>query len=134
MTDWFTVKEAVGILGMSERTIRRYVAEGKLLSRLENGRRLVYVKGHDNGMPPDTPNNFDLLFQEQAARIQQLQEQVEQLKEQLSEKDEQISELHQLLAISQKNVDRVTEQNQLLLEDLHPKQRWYHRLLVWNNA
>ena len=120
MTDWVTVKEAVGILGMSERTIRRYVAEGKLLSRLEDGRRLVCVNRHDNGMPPDILTNFDLLLQEKDARIQQLEEQVDRLT--------------QLLAMAQKTADGLTEQNQLLLEDLRPKQRWYHRLLVWNNA
>jgi len=120
MTDWVTIKEAVGILGMSERTIRRYVAEGKLKSRLENGRRLVYVKQHDNGMSPDIPTNFELLFKEKDARIQQLEEQVDRLM--------------QLLAMAQKTTSELTEQNQLLLEDLRPKPRWYHRLLVWNNA
>jgi hypothetical protein len=130
MTDWVTVKEAVGILGMSERTIRRYIAEGKLRSRLENGRRLVYAKGHDNGISPDRLTsvrcvtdafrNFDLLLAEKDARIQQLEEQVDRLT--------------QLLAMAQKTASELTEQNQLLLEDRCPKKRWYHRLLVWSNA
>lgn len=105
---------------MSERTIRRYVAEGKLKSRLENGRRLVYVNRHDNGMSPDTLIHFDLLLAEKDARIQQLEEQVDRLT--------------QLLAMAQKTTNGLTEQNQLLLEDLRPKRRWYHRLLVWSNA
>ncbi len=120
MTDWVTVREAINILGMSEQTIHRYVAKGKLKSILENGCRLVYVKQHDNNMLPDIPTNFDLLFKEKDARIQQLEEQVDRLM--------------QLLALSQKNAAGITEQNQLLLEDLRPKQRWYHRLLVWDNA
>ena len=120
MSDWVTIKEAVGILGMSERSIRRYVAEGKLKSRLENGRRFVYVKQHDNSMPPDIPANFELLLQEKDARIQQL--------------EEQIDRLTQLLGMAQKTASELTNQNQLLLEDLRPKRRWYHRLLVWNHA
>ena len=48
MTDWVTIKEAVDILGLTERTIRRYVSEGKIASRLENGRRLVHISGHVN--------------------------------------------------------------------------------------
>ncbi len=116
MTDWVTVREAIDMLGMSEQTIHRYVAKGKLKSILENGCRLVYVKQHDNDMLPDT----FLLFKEKDARIQQL--------------EEQIDRLMQLLALSQKNTAGLTEQNQLLLEDLRPKQRWYHRLLVWNNV
>ena len=120
MTDWVTVKEAVGILSMSERTIRRYIAEGKLKSRLENGRRLVYVNQHDNGMSSDIPSDFALLLKEKDARIQQL--------------EEQIDRLTQLLAMTQKTASELTEQNQLLLYALRPKRRWYHRLLVWNNA
>lgn len=71
-------------------------------------------------MSPDILTNFDLLLAEKDARIQQLEEQVDRLT--------------QLLAMTQKTASELTGQNQLLLEDLRPKRRWYHRLLVWNNA
>lgn len=140
MTDWVTIKEAIDYLGMSERTIRRHVAEGKITSRLENGRRLLYVgnhvknaNGHDDSANEHANGNqfsqhaddmptmpLDLLLQEKDARIQQLEEQVERLS--------------QLLAMAQKTADRLAEQNQLLLEDKRPKRRWYHRLFAWNNV
>lgn len=65
--------------------------------------------------------------------IETLQNELEEKNKQLCEKDKQIEQIHQLLAIAQRNVDRITEQNQLLLEDLRPKRRWYHRLFWWNN-
>ena len=51
--------------------------------------------------------------------------------DQLKEKDQQISELHQLLAVSQKSVQQLTEQNQLLLTD-NRKPSWWTRLLARN--
>ena len=42
---------------------------------------------------------------------------LERLEGQVQEKDKQISELHQLLAVSQKSIQQLTQQNQLLLED-----------------
>ena len=49
----------------------------------------------------------------------------------IQEKDNQIAELHQLLAIAQKNIDRVTEQNQLLLEDMRKPQPIWQKLKGW---
>ena len=40
---WVDVKAAMSFVGMSERTIRRHVAQGKIKSSLVNGKRLVYV-------------------------------------------------------------------------------------------
>ena len=43
MTTWVTVSQASDILGMSERSVRRHVAEGKLESRMDGNRRMVKV-------------------------------------------------------------------------------------------
>jgi excisionase family DNA binding protein len=125
MTTTLSVKEDAQKYGVSVETVRRRIRSGKLQADFDGHQYRV----HDNPQQSTTSSQQHL-----REKISYLEEQVEQLKQQLSETDEQIAELHQLLAISQKNVDRVTEQNQLLLEDLRPKQRWYHRLLVWNNA
>lgn len=45
--EWVSITEAVGRLGLSERTIRRQIADGRLRSRLTADRREVLV-------PPDT--------------------------------------------------------------------------------
>ena len=46
------------------------------------------------------------------------------LERQVQEKDEQIGQLHQLLAVSQKSVQQLTEQNQLLLGDKREPSLW----------
>ena len=51
----------------------------------------------------------------------------EHLERQVEEKDKQIQELHQLLAVSQKSVQQLTEQNQTLLID-NRTSFWWRRL------
>ncbi len=51
----------------------------------------------------------------------------EHLERQVEEKDKQIQELHQLLAVSQKSVQQLTEQNQTLLID-NRTSSWWRRL------
>jgi predicted transcriptional regulator len=48
MTEWVTVSQASDILGMSERTIRRYIASNTIESKLEGNKRLVKVDVKDD--------------------------------------------------------------------------------------
>jgi hypothetical protein len=50
------------------------------------------------------------------------------LKQQLEEKDEQINRLHQLLAVAQANADRISRQNQLILEDMQKRKSIWQRI------
>ena len=50
MTKWVTVSQASGILGMSERSIRRHISSGKLEAKLEGNRRLVKVEADDDNI------------------------------------------------------------------------------------
>ena len=121
MKEWVTISEAAHYLGITERAVRYRIDKGNLESKIDGEKRLVLVE-------ISSENSSEELLKE---LVQEKDSQIEQLKGQLSEKDDQISELHQLLAIAQKNIQSVTEQNQLLLEDLRPKQRWYHRMIWW---
>ena len=49
VTAWVTVAQASDILGMSERSVRRHVADGKVQAKLEGGRRLVKVEMEGGG-------------------------------------------------------------------------------------
>jgi len=190
MTDWVTIKEAVDILGISERTIHRRMSEGKINSRLEKGRRMVFVGDSDNPAedcinhanpvndnPDDNANNSADFAEEnansaassdridnpaiedanstlQAERIAELSKRVEQLETQnldliksLQDAQERHDEIVRqiqsdaeagkersdtiILTLTQQ-VEQLTKQNQLLLEDLRPTKRWYHRLFAWN--
>ena len=118
-----TISDAAATLGVTVRTIQRRVVQGKMQAREENGVRLVCVSLRQDGDMIDVQQLLD----EKDARISDLLTQNDDLRH-------QVAELHQLLAISQKNINQITQQNQLLLEDLRPKQRWYHRLLIWNKG
>ena len=54
-------------------------------------------------------------------------DETESLRDQLSRKDEQIDHLTQVVAMSQKNIATLSEQNQLLLED-QQRRPWWKRI------
>jgi len=121
---WLTVADAGHALGMAERTLRRHISEGKIKSKMENGRRLVLVEEAESDMPKDMPMAEALL--------ERIQTENEHIKQQLSEKDKQIEKLQgQLEATTERHdmivmqLTRQLEQSQRLLE-FH-KEPWYRR-------
>ncbi|MBC8522165.1 MAG: helix-turn-helix domain-containing protein [Methanomicrobia archaeon] len=154
MKQWMTVKEAADILGTTERTIYRQLKSGKIESRVENDRRLVAVNCPDTVLTSENQYvdflyHLKQLLSEKDARIEQQQHEIEYLRNDLAETHQRTDQIIQQMQADfestkersdtiilqlTRQLDALTEQNQLLLEDLRPKQRWYHRLLVWNNA
>ena len=124
MTTTLSVKEYAQKHGVSVETVRRHIRQGKLQAEFDGHQYHI----HDNPQQSTTSSPQHLI-----EKVADLQAQLEAAYAHINDYREQISELHQLLAIAQENVNRVTKQNQLLLEDLRPKRRWYHRLLLWNN-
>jgi excisionase family DNA binding protein len=123
MTTTISVKEYAQKHGVSVETVRRRIRQGKLQTEFDGHQYRIY----DNPQQSATSSPQHLI-----EKTSNLQVQLETAHAQINDYREQIAELHQLLAISQKNINQITEQNQLLLEDLRPKRRWYHRLLLWN--
>ena len=64
-------------------------------------------------------------YEAQQEEIQFLRQ---QLQETCTEKDKQIEELHQLVAMTQKSVNQLTAQNQLLLEDTQQQPSFWQRI------
>jgi len=90
MTKWVTISEASVILGMSERTIWRRVAEGKLEAKLDGNRRFIKLEGDNDsdviaGMPmADKDSLIRWLKNELEVRneeIKRLQEEIKQNRE-----------------------------------------------------
>lgn len=130
MTTTLSVKEYAQKYGVSVETVRRRIRQGKLQAEFDGHQYYI----HDNPQQsatssPQHPSQPHLI-----EKIADLQAQLEKAYVQIEDYREQISELHQLLAVAQKNVELVSEQNQLLLEDKNSKRRWYHRLLAWNTT
>ena len=107
-----TIQDAAKYLHRSERTIRRKVKEGSLKAELVNGRWNVHI---------DVTNDMS---SDNLALIEQVQSENEYLRTQLEHSQ-------QLLAVSQKSIQQLTEQNQLLLEDQRHRP-WFRRLLRLN--
>ena len=93
MTKWVTVSEASVMLGMSERTIRRHIANGIIDAKIEHGRRYVAVNSDTdkddniviNDMTETDKNDIvDFLKIELAERnksIEQLQTELKSVRE-----------------------------------------------------
>jgi predicted site-specific integrase-resolvase len=134
------VKEYAQKHNISEETVRRYIRTGKLKAVLEGREyRIVEMGTVAKESDRSTTTNYDTdttTYNTNLLRpvVELKDEQIKQMQSQIDDYREQISELHQLLAVAQKNVDHLTEQNQLLLEDLRPKRRWWNRLFAWNGA
>lgn len=113
---WLTVAEAGHALGIAERTLRRRITEGKIESKLENNRRLVLVdvleKAEQEEAQSDMPEGTREL-------VEQLKQENEYLRE----------ELRQTRERSDTIILRLTQQNQLMLEDKTSSwwQRWFKR-------
>lgn len=125
MTTTLSVKEYAQKYGVSIETVRRRIRQEKLQAEFDGHQYRI----HDNSQQSTTSSPQHLID-----RISDLQSQLEKTYAQIDDYRKQIAELHQLLGIAQTNINQLTDKNQLLLEDLRPKRRWYHRLLVWNNA
>ncbi|MFC1714845.1 hypothetical protein ACFL6S_14350 [Candidatus Poribacteria bacterium] len=95
MTTWVTVSQASGILGMSERSIRRHAAEGKLESRLEGARRLVRVD-----VPDDNPDIIGMPTSDKDALIRWL-------KNELEERNKQMNLLQEEMRLGRERSDEI---------------------------
>jgi len=108
-----TIQEATQHFQVSEKTIRRWIKRGKLSAELIDGRWHVQADGQND----QTPDKAALIGQLQAENAH-LRDQLTEKDNQLIRRDEQTDHLQQLLAVSQKSIGQLTEQNQFLLEPL----------------
>ncbi len=118
MTEWVTVAQACDILGMSERTVRRYIAEGKLEARMEGSRRLVKVE-IDN----DRVGIFGMTTPDKDALIRWLKNELEEKNKQIERLQEEIKRNHERSdAIVMRLADELEAQRSIL-EGRHPKRK-----------
>jgi gas vesicle protein len=143
MKTWLPISEAASKLGISDRALYYRIEKGKVESKVEAGNRFVRVEISEN--PSENTSeavsetvaeafeavseSFQKLIEEKDARIGQLTNQVEHLQKQASQQETHIERLEQLLALEQKNVHTLAEQNQLLLADSRKKPSWWQRIV-----
>lgn len=134
-----TITEAAQNVNRSRQTIYNYVKSGKLKAK-RNG------KGYEIDLE-DLQEAFDMSNEASKSvnevssdpskvdtsnsasnEVSNFDKYIDTLLRQLEEKDKQIQELHQIVAMQQKSIQQLTEQNQLLLEDRRKKPPFWKRL------
>jgi predicted DNA-binding protein (UPF0251 family) len=131
MTKWVTISEASVILGVSERTIWRRIADGTYEAKTEGTRKLVKVVTTDdvsviNGMPSTDKDGM-----------------INWLKNQLEDRNKQIDNLHQEIKNNRDKSDAIImklteelEAQRLLFQGIKPEKkrdRSFWKLLGKNN-
>ncbi len=135
---WHTIAEACEILGVSVRTIRRRIEQGKLDSKLDNGRRLVLVIAAEEdsatssangttdtvpGAPAGTPADGTVA---QSGLVDQLRSEVDYLRKHLDEANERHEQEKERSDTILLQLTRQLEQSRRLLE--YHEEPWYRRL------
>ena len=123
MTTQLTIQDAMKHFNVSERTIRRWIKQGKVDAEKIGGRYFIDVDLKDSMADDRTPDKAALIGQLQAENAH-LRDQLTEKDNQLIRRDEQTDHLQQLLAVSQKSIGQLTEQNQFLLEDTRRRTWW----------
>ena len=134
---WVSRAVACQVIGISERTLRRHIQEGKIQSRRDGNRVFVLVDIADtetvnsdqsadiSGHIADTP------------LLDQIQKENELLRQQLTEKDKQIGKLQEEISEHSQRTDtiimqmtRQLEVSQRMLESSEQKAKrsWWSRL------
>ena len=143
MTKKVSVGEAAVFYGVSQTTIHTWIKEEKIQSERVSGRRWVLIENDNNASCEASQGTYQGTSQtfqtgpQQTSQASQASSQVEKveienkyLKQTLADKEKQIDDANhqikellkqqdqgqQLAAMQQKTIDKLTEQNQLLLE------------------
>ena len=145
-----TVQEYADKCGVSTRTVYRWIEEGQVkATKIGNMWQVV-------SPDQDLVCQLKHTVERQEKEVEYLREELSKAKDELlhviASEDESRQRTDQIIQQMQsdaesskersdtiilqltRQLDTITEQNQLLLEDKRPRQRWYHRLLVWNNV
>jgi predicted site-specific integrase-resolvase len=117
---WVTRAVACQVKGISERTLRRWINEGKIQSKHEGNRLSVLVDIADTeavniGQGADIQSDTNL--------IEQVRRENELLREQIKEKDQQINQQQAIIM-------QLSRNQQLMLESSEQKAKrfWWSRL------
>lgn len=134
--EWLTIPEVADRLNVTERTVRRYISNGRFQTKMDGKRKLIFIDDSMTDVSDDInennyDNDIDTVIEMQREEINRLHKLLEDALEDARQAKERSDTI--VLQLTQQ-VEQLTGQNQLLLEDLRPKRRWYHRLFAWNGT
>ena len=124
---WLTVAETCDALGRSETTVRRYIKQGKIKSKLENGRRFVLMTPEQQQRQNDIDAAQSVLLEQLLSGVQQLDQQVTDLQDKLKRKKAQ-TQRQNWAAFWHRNNNHMEQS--VLLEQLQSEVQHLRRQLV----
>ena len=137
MLNRVSIGEAAVHYGVSQTTIHTWIKENKIQSERVSGRRWVFLEDNtsqDTSQPDDETSQDELNFKIENEYLKQKvidkEKQVEETNNQINELLKQQNQAQQLSAMQQKTIDRLTEQNQLLLETSQQKKPSFWQRLI----
>ena len=117
-TKWVTVAQASDILGMSERSVRRHISQGKIEAKLDGKRRLVKVTVND-----DSIGRVGMTTSDKDAMINWLKNELEERNKQITRLQDDIERNHERSdSIIMKLADELEAQRRIL-EGGQPKRK-----------
>ena len=140
MLNKVSIGEAAVHYGVSQTTIHTWIKENKIQSERVSGRRWVFLEdktSQETSQPDDETYQDELNFKIENEYLKQKvidkEKQVEEANNQINELLKQQNQAQQLSAMQQKTIDRLTEQNQLLLETSQQKKPSFWQRLIGQN-
>ena len=137
MLNKVSIGEAAVHYGVSQTTIHTWIKENKIQSERVSGRRWVFLEDktyQETYQPDDEPYQDELNFKIENEYLKQKvidkEKQVEEANNQINELLKQQNQAQQLSAMQQKTIDKLTEQNQLLLETTQQKKPSFWQRLI----
>jgi hypothetical protein len=124
--NWTTITEAVAESGKSERTIRRWIADGRLANRREGGRVLVNLADIDPDIEQATPATPDT-----SGALSDCQAKVAQLEAVLAQVEGERDRLAQALERSQAISMGLVNQQKLIEASPPARRPWWQ---VWGKT
>ena len=120
-----TVYQAAQQLNLSSKSVKRWLKRGKLNGEMVNGKWYVQTdRTFEHYLKANVPMDAQLA-------LEQLQDETRHLRELLANRDTQIESMNQhierlsqLLAVSHRSLQQVTDQSQLLIEDNRKPSFW----------
>jgi excisionase family DNA binding protein len=137
MLNKVSIGEAAVHYGVSQTTIHTWIKENKIQSERVSGRRWVFLedKTYQETYQPDDETyqdelNFKIENEYLKQKVIDKEKQVEEANNQINELLKQQNQAQQLSAMQQKTIDKLTEQNQLLLETTQQKKPSFWQRLI----
>lgn len=120
-----TANQAAQRLNLSPKNVKRWLKVGKLNGEKVNGKWHVQVdRIFEHYLNPNAQMDAQLALEQVQAEARHLRDVLDNRDNQIASMTQQIERLSQLLAVSHRSLQQVTDQHQLLIEDNRKPSFW----------